>query len=228
MVIPSLTGCPPCSKLTRDLLSLPVRFGGLGLINPSATSDYMFQDSVKLTAPLVAIIVTQDQTRDVNPDDIISARKEIRASNHQQSEDPANIIYSQLTPQLKSCVDLAKERGASSWLSVLPLSEQGLHLHKGEFRDALCLRYGWTLSNTPWLCNCGKAFTIDHAMVCHMGGFPTIRHNEIRDLTASLLTEVCSNVAIEPHLQQLSGETFRLASNNTDDGARLDVRARGY
>ena len=111
---------------------------------------------------------------------------------------------------------------------MLPLSEQGFHLHKGEFRDALCLRYGWTLSNTPRLCNCDKDFTIDHAMVCHMGGFPTIRHNEIRDLTASLLTEVCSNVVIEPHLQPLSGETFWLASTNTDDGARLDVRARGY
>ena len=61
-----------------------------------------------------------------------------------------------------------------------------------------------------------------------MGGFPTIRHNEIRDITASLLTEVCSNVATEPHLQPLSGETFRLASANTDDGARLDIRARGF
>ena len=119
--IPSLTGCPPCSKLTRDLLSLPVRFGGLGLINPSATSDDMFQASVKLTAPLVAIIVTQDQTRDVNPDDILSARKETRASNHQHSEDQANVIYSQLTPQLKRCVELVKERGASSWLSVASL-----------------------------------------------------------------------------------------------------------
>ena len=100
---------------------------------------------------------------------------------------------------------------------MLPLSEQGFHQHKGEFRDVLCLRYGWTLSNIPWLCNRGKVFTIDHAMVCHMGGFPTIRHNKIRDLTASLLTEVCSNMAIEPHLQPLSGETFRLALTNGDD-----------
>ena len=129
---------------------------------------------------------------------------------------------------MKRCVDLTKEHGSSSWLSVLPLSEQGFYLHKGEFKDALCLRYGWSLSNTPQLCNCGKAFTVNHAMVCHMGGFPTIRHNEIRDLTASLLTEVCPNVAIEPHLQPLSGESFRLASTNTDDGARLDVRARGF
>ena len=129
---------------------------------------------------------------------------------------------------MKRCVDLTEERGSSSWISVLPLSEQGFHLYKGEFRDALCLRYGWSLSNTPQLCNCGKAFTVNHAMVCHMGGFPTIRHNEIRDLTASLLTEVCPNVVIEPHLQPLSGESFRLASTNTDDGARLDIRARGF
>jgi hypothetical protein len=47
-------------------------------------------------------------------------------------------------------------------------------------------------------------------------------------MTASLLTEVCTNVATEPHLQPLSGETFRLASVNTNDGARLDVRARGF
>lgn len=125
-------------------------------------------------------------------------------------------------------MDLARERGASSWLSVLPLSDQGFHLHKGEFTDALCLRYGWTLPNTPRLCNCGKAFTTDHAMICHMGGFPTIRHNEIRDMTASLLTEVCSNVATEPSLQPLSGETLRLASANATDGARLDIRARGF
>ncbi len=62
-------------------------------------------------------------------------------------------------------------------------------------------------------------------MVCHIGGFPTICPN---DLTASLLTEVFPNVAIEPHLQPLSGETFRLASTNTNVGARLDVRARGF
>ena len=129
---------------------------------------------------------------------------------------------------MKCCVDLTKECGSSSWLSVLPLLEQGFHLHKREFRDALSLRYGWSLSNTPQLCICIKAFTVNNAMVCHLGGFPMIRHNEIRDLTASLLTEVCPNVAIEPRLQPLCGESFRLASTNTDDGARLDVRARGF
>ena len=61
-----------------------------------------------------------------------------------------------------------------------------------------------------------------------MGGFPTIRHNELRDVTASLLTEVCHDVATEPHLQPLSGESMTLRSAITDDGARLDIRARGF
>ena len=65
-------------------------------------------------------------------------------------------------------------------------------------------------------------------MICHMGGFPTIRHNEIRDLTASLLTEVCSNVATEPALQPLSGESMSARTANTDDGARVDIGARGF
>ena len=45
-------------------------------------------------------------------------------------------------------------------------------------------------------------------MICNMGGFPTICYNEIRDLTASLLTEVCHNVAAEPVLQPILGESF--------------------
>jgi len=35
-----------------------------------------------------------------------------------------------------------------NWLIALPLHEQGFHLNKQEFRDALCLRYGWQLGNT--------------------------------------------------------------------------------
>ena len=106
--------------------------------------------------------------------------------------------------------------------------EHGFHLHKGDFRDALSLRYGLSPLNTSKSCHCGASFSVDHAMVCPFGGFPTIRHNEVRDLTASLLTEVCHNVATEPCLQPITSETFPLASTNTRDDARLDVKARGF
>ena len=61
-----------------------------------------------------------------------------------------------------------------------------------------------------------------------MGGYPSIRHNEIRNLTAELLSEVCHSVSVEPHLQPLSGETLRCASDNVEDGARLDIVANGF
>ena len=65
-------------------------------------------------------------------------------------------------------------------------------------------------------------------MCCPRGGFPTIRHNEVRDLVGELLTEVCHAVAVEPQLTPLSGEVFTAASANTADDARADIRARGF
>ena len=85
------------------------------------------------------------------------------------------------------------------------------------------------MGGTPLVCHaCSKDFTVEHAMNCPTGGFPTIRHNELRDFTASLLSEVCHGVSVEPHLQPLTGETFSLNSAIVEDGARLDVAANGF
>ena len=65
-------------------------------------------------------------------------------------------------------------------------------------------------------------------MVCHKGGYPTLRHSESRDLPADLLKEVCHNTCIEPVLQELSGESFQLRSANTEDEAHVDIRASGF
>ena len=70
--------------------------------------------------------------------------------------------------------------------------------------------------------------SVDYAMMCNLGGFPTIRHYEIRDLTSSLLSEVCHNVAIEPHLQPLNGEGFHHKSANTDENSHLNICARVF
>ena len=49
------------------------------------------------------------------------------------------------------------------------------------------------------------------------------KHNELRDFTATLLTEVCHNVNIEHLLQTIEGETFQYRSANTDSEARLNI-----
>ena len=99
-------------------------------------------------------------------------------------------------------MDLAQERGASSWLTILPLEEFGLTLHKGAFRDAIALRYGWKPALIPSTCACGTSFSVEHALSCPMGGFPIVRHNEVRDLTAKLMSEVYHDVCIEPTCNQ--------------------------
>ena len=80
----------------------------------------------------------------------------------------------------------------------------------------------------PDKCVCGSWLNVEHALTCACGGFRSLRHNEIRDMTASLLTEVCRNVKTKPELQPLTGETFSLRSANTEDNSRLGIRAMRF
>ena len=47
------------AETERDLLALPVRMGGLGLVNPVSQSRYEYEVSIKATAPLVKQIAKQ-------------------------------------------------------------------------------------------------------------------------------------------------------------------------
>ena len=80
----------------------------------------------------------------------------------------------------------------------------------------------------PKTCVCGKDFSVSHAFNCPCGGLPSLRHNELRDTTASLMKHVCSQVTIEPCLQPLSGESLEPPSAIKEDNARSDIRAEGF
>ena len=53
------------------------------------------------------------------------------------------------------------------------------------------------------------------------------RHNEIRDLEAEILQVVCTDVEMEPVLQEVTGEVLPRGANKAPV-ARLDIRARGF
>ena len=57
-------------------------------------------------------------------------------------------------------------------------------------------------------------------------GFVHRRHDDERDLFASLLKDVCHDGEVEPHLQPLT--EVLISSANSSDEARLDVSARGF
>jgi len=65
---------------------------------------------------------------------------------------------------------------------------------------------------------------MDRAMVCCHGGLTFIWHNELRDLTAGLLQEVCHDVQVEPPLLPLNGKAISPTSAIRSDEAHADIR----
>ena len=97
-----------------------------------------------------------------------------------------------MTPAQLKADDIATSDGASIWLSSLPL--------KHEFFDALLLRYGWELKRLPHERVCKAKYNIDHALTYKTGGFVTLRHKEIVNVTADMLSTLCKDVRKEPTL----------------------------
>ena len=74
----------------------------------------------------------------------------------------------------------------------------------------------------------GKQVSVEHALSCSHGGFPSIRHNELRDINAKLMSEVCHNVGTDPPLQPVTDEHLIHCTANREDGDRLDVLADSF
>ena len=60
------------------------------------------------------------------------------------------------------------------------------------------------------------------------GSFVTIRHNNLRDLTARILLEVCNDTEIKVKLVPLRGEDLTNRTGNRSNEARLGVRASWF
>ena len=227
-LIPALTNQKQHSDVERNLLALPPRMGGLGIINPTKISDSEYDNSVKLTKELKLHIINQDVNGKTDEKEIQRIGYDIAKSREQRQEQELNNILPCLDKRTKIKIEMAKETGASNWLSSLPIKAKGFQLNKQEFKDALAMRYGWEIEGLPDICPCDKDFTQEHAMVCPKGGFISMRHDEVRDLTYEMLKEVCKYVTKEPALQPMSGETFKYKTAKTQESARVDLMAQGF
>ena len=156
---------------------------------------------------------------------MFQCKRETRSSRRAVLCSMARSFPDRLSPSLRRTFEAASECGSSGWLITLPIAPHGFAMPKGEFRNALCLRFGWRVPNLPQTFVCGKSITVQHAFSCPCGGFPSIRQ---RSLTVELLSELCSDVGIEPALQPLDSEPLRYATANREDGTRLEVVARGF
>ena len=61
-------------------------------------------------------------------------------------------LRNSLPEKTRRAVDLTAEKGASSWMTVIPVKEMDLNLNKREFKDAVNLRYDWQINDVPNVC----------------------------------------------------------------------------
>ena len=196
----------------RELFSLPLKSRGLGIDCPENHHDD-YELWKKLSEPLEDkdhLTAELWQKRTLN--DLLNEKKKF-------AEKLSNIKSVPSTEQ-RYALERPSEKGAAAWLNIPPLKRFGFRLNKSELWDSLSLRYKWNPKNAPPNCQCGESFSLTHALHCPKGGYTIVRHNEIRDTFANLMSEVYWDVAIEPLLQPLYGETFDRNYTATDDARR--------
>ena len=152
-------------------------------------SDKSYSISKSFTKPL------QDQIKNQIIDlpgtqAVVDAKDRALAMKKQHEKVLKTRTIGNQNPEMKRNLEQLSESGASNWLSARPLKEHHFDLTKGEFQDALNLRYDRPLRNLPTKCPCNQPFTVTHAMNCHRGGFINMRHDNIRDYEATLLKKV--------------------------------------
>lgn len=115
------------------MLAHPARLGGLGLINPVATANDQWAASQLISAPLTECIVCQDHSLEDSQELQHNAKNRYRSQKRAKQEEHMEKIQIQLQNSLRCCMELSQEKGASSWLTALPIEDHDFVLHKTAF-----------------------------------------------------------------------------------------------
>ena len=112
--------------------------------------QFEFTNSRMATEQLVRKIKNHDSTLPVDGEQYRNSKRNIIKA----TEDRDNINLQQrekMNPEELRANDLSRIKGASSWLTMLPLKSENFLLNKRKFYDALSLRYRWTPKYLPSL-----------------------------------------------------------------------------
>ena len=90
------------------------------------------------------------------------------------------------------------------------------------------MQYGWLLSNVPTTWAYYSKYDFQDNMTCKKGRLVSLGHNDIRDLTAKILREICNDIKLETNLIPLTGERLQYRSAITGNESRLDIRFQSF
>ena len=163
-LIPALVG-RTISDLDRKIFALPVKLGGMGIYNPVMNADAAFEASSLITRNLTNIICSQEKDlENYDLEGVKRAVEEVKMMKNESQQDDLREVMDNVNDKMKRILQLAQEKGVGSWLTARPTKSLGFALSKQEFRDSICLRYGWRVPNTSSHCQCGKKNDLDHTL----------------------------------------------------------------
>ena len=213
LLIPAITGGIIPTTAERRLFSLPPSMGGLGIPIFEDFSVAAYENSTNVTMMLQDAIIAQKRQYDIDEKKLSAAKGEMKKRILSRNKDIFDKIYVESTERRRKLLEIISKKGASLWLTTLPIKEEGFQFDKQTFWDLMRIRYGYQLTRLPEKCACGAHFDLQHALSCKKSGFVTLRHNMIRDVTARLLKEVCHDVRVEPQLLPITGEDLKKSNS---------------
>ena len=125
--------------------------------DPSLEARREYASSVKVTKPLVEQIVSQ--SHQLLEDSLTKlSQQEVSSERLKELKHRTDRFKETAPRKTQRALDLVAEKGSSVWLTVPPLQDLGFNynLNKGEFHDAVKLRYDWPVEDIPSTCACGK------------------------------------------------------------------------
>ena len=176
LLLPTLFGqTEPLSSDLRQLVTLTPAQGRLGVPDLRFEAPQQFAASTSITAPHVDSITIQSMFMVAGENSTEELKRQHQALKTASVKSRMESIDSTLPSDLLRSVNQSRDKGASSWLTAVPLVDQGLVLNKQEFRDSLFLRYNMPLSELPSKRVCGEKYTVCHALSCKKGGFVSVQ-----------------------------------------------------
>ena len=119
-LIPALVG-RQVSDVERRIFALPVRLGGMGIVNPTKSS-VEFSASTNITENLTRIIYNQEADfSNYNIDEVKTSIARVKIEKEERFSRELQEIREMVDDKMRRVLDLSKEKGSGAWLMCLPI-----------------------------------------------------------------------------------------------------------
>ena len=125
---------------------------GLGFLDPCSVSDLEYEFSASVAADKcfypkknkknkTSAIYYQQSFLVIDEEKQIETMRSVKHNKNEWYNEPHNTFGKESSASVSKILDLASEKGATCWLSSLPLQRYDCMLNKRQFYGSICMRY---------------------------------------------------------------------------------------